>query len=353
MNIKKYLALIVVGMVLTFSCSNDDDTAQPEPQGAYENGILIANQGNFGQGNGSISFVSNDFSYSEHKVFSNVNGKPIGDVAQDISFYGDLAYIIVNNSQKIEVVNRYTFESVATIDSGLHNPRYMAISNGKGYVTNWGDGNNPADDFVAILNLETNLVSATIAVEEGPEQIISNGNTLYVAHAGGYSQNNIVSVINSSTDAVTTTITVGDVPNSMVVDGQGVLYVLSAGIPAWTENETGGQLDIINTSSNTVTSTIDFQVDQHPAHLSFDQAFYYYMGGEVYKLEAGSIEVPTESVIQGVNFNFMTVKDGVLYGADAKDYVSNGVLASYDLTTFAKKHSVEVGLIPGGIYFND
>ena len=352
MNITKHLALALSLVVLSFSCSNDDDNTQPEPQGAYENGILVTNEGNFSGGFGTVSYVSNDFSTVENNIFSKVNGRTLGTVAQSMAFNGDLAYIVINVSNQIEVVNRYNFKSVATVDSGLNNPRYITFVSGKGYVTNWGDGSNPFDDYVAVINLETNTVSSTIPVEEGPEKIVSNETTIYVAHQGGYSQNNIVSVINPSSNAVAK-ITVGDVPNSMVFDKQGTLYVLSGGIPAWKENETTGKLSIINTTTNTVSSTLDFEDGQHPSNLAYGESLYYYLNNEVYKLAVGGTTLPTTSEIQSVNFNNMTVHNGILYGVDAGDYVSNGTLKSFDLSSNVKKNSKTVGLIPGGIYFND
>ena len=352
MKIKNNLVLALSLLILSFSCSSDDDNHQQEPHGAYEDGILITNEGNFNQGNGSVSFVSDDFSYAEQKIFSNVNGSLLGDTVQSIGFYEDLAYIVVNNSQKIEVVNRYTFQSVATIDSGLMNPRYITFLSGKGYVSNWGDGSDPSDDYVAVIDIETNTVSATIAVAEGPERIVNNGAAIYVAHQGGYGQNNIVSVIQPNSDEVTT-ITIGDVPNSLVFDNQGALYVLSGGIPAWTGNETRGQLDVINTSSNTVSATFEFSDDEHPSNLSFGESLYYILNGAVYKLAIGSSTLPTTSEFEDVNFSYMTVRNNILYGVDAGDYTSNGTLYSFDLGTNAQKHSKEVGIAPGGIYFND
>lgn len=354
MNIKKHFILALSLLVLSFSCSNDDNNNQPEEsQNTYENGILIVNEGIYGQGNGSVSFVSNDFSYFENKIFANVNGKPLGDTAQSIGFNEDLAYVVVYNSQKIEVVNRYTFQSVATIDSGFSNPRYITFASGKGYVTNWGDGSNPTDDYVAVINLDSHTVSSKIPVAEGPERIVSNGTSIYVAHHGGFGQNNIVSVINPISEKITT-ITVGDLPNSMMFDNQGSLYVLSEGIPSWTGNETGGQLSIIDTNTNTISTSIAFGNDEHPNNLSFDDAsLYYYMGGAVYKLALGSSILPTISEIENVNFNFMNVRNGILYGVGAEDYISNGSLQSFDLETKMLLNSKEVGINPNGIYFND
>jgi hypothetical protein len=77
-------------------------------------------------------------------------GKTLGDTGQDIGLYNDLAFVVLNYSNKIEVINRYTMVHVATIDSGLSNPRFIAFW--KGYVTNWGNGGSATDDYVAVVN---------------------------------------------------------------------------------------------------------------------------------------------------------------------------------------------------------
>jgi len=353
MNTKK-ITLLFLSITLIFtSCSNDDDVTPAAPSGDYENGILISHEGDFTAGFGTVSYVSNDLATVENDIFSNVNNRTLGAVAQSITFNGDLAYIIINASNQIEVVNRYTFESVATIDTGLSNPRYMTITNGKGYVTNWGDGSVATDDYIAIIDIANNTIDAqTIAVEEGPEEIIANGNTIYVAHQGGFSQNNIISVIDASSNMISTTIAVGDVPNSLQLDSDGNLWVLAEGKPSWTGDETAGKLSKINTSDNTVTS-MDFGASEHPNYLSLENGtLYFYMAGSVYKMDGSASTLPMSPEFSGVNFYGMTVRDSVLYGVDAVDFTSDGELYVYDLTSNALINSVTLGIIPGGIYFN-
>jgi hypothetical protein len=41
----------------------------------------------------------------------------LGDTGQDVGLYNDLAFVVLNYSNKIEVINRYTMVHVATIDS--------------------------------------------------------------------------------------------------------------------------------------------------------------------------------------------------------------------------------------------
>lgn len=319
---------------------------------AYENGILVMHEGNFFGGNASVSFVTDDLTSATNGIFNEVNEEVLGDTAQSMGFNGDMAYIVVNNSQTVEVVNRFSFESVGTVGAGLLNPRYIAFANGKGYVTNWGDGSDPNDDYVAVIDLTSYTVESTISVPEGPEWILANGNTLYVAHQGGFNQNNIVSVIDATTNMTGTPITVADRPNSMQLVGD-ELWVLSGGNPAWTGNETAGQLDKIDTSTNTVDTTFNFAVTEHPGFLSVDgNSLYYLLGGEVFTLSNTDTALPTTSIITGLTFYDMTVNEGRLYGVDAKDFASNGSLEVYDLSNNSQLESVEVSIIPGGVYFN-
>ena len=134
----------------------------------------------------------------------------------------------------------YTLEHITTISTGLNNPRYIAFSNGKGYVTNWGDGTNPDDDYVAVVNLSSNTITTSIPVVEGPERILEHNNKLYVAHIGGFGFGNSISVIQPNNNIVSS-ILVEDVPNSMVVVNND-LYVLCGGKPSWSESETSGSL---------------------------------------------------------------------------------------------------------------
>ena len=84
MNLKRIAILSTLCGVFLTACTNDD--ALSPPLGAYENGIFILNQGNFGQGNSSISFWSNDQSTFEMNAFGLVNPSiPLGDTAKLIS----------------------------------------------------------------------------------------------------------------------------------------------------------------------------------------------------------------------------------------------------------------------------
>lgn len=355
----KRVFVIAALAVFFASCSNDDEQGLVDdlPLGAYDNGVLILNQGNFGQDNASISYLSNDFSTFQESAFFTVNPtKILGNTAQDIGFFNDLAFVVVNASNKIIVVNRYTLEYIATIDSGLDNPRYIAFANGKGYVTNWGDGGVTTDDYVAVVNLSNYTISGTISVLEGPERIIESNGNLYVAHQGGYGYGNSVSVINSASNSVSSSITVADVPNSLQVKN-GFLYVMCGGKAAWTQDETLGKLVKINLSNYTESSSIDFATGNHPSNLYIsNDIIYYTQDSSVFSMGLNATTLPSAALFstvgQGVYgvYSF-AVENNKIYVGDAGDYNSNGKVYVYSLTG-TLENQYTVGVIPAGFYFN-
>lgn len=341
--ITKKLFLLALG-VISFQAMAQDLT----------NGIFILNEGGAGSGNASVSFLEPGMPnvYSDIYTLANPQAAPLGDVAQSLNFEGDRAYIVLNMSNTIRVVNRTTFELVETISTGLNNPRYMAFHNGKGYITNWG-GASITDDYIAVLDLETNTITGTIAVEMGVERIINHNGKLYVAHQGAFGYNNLLSVINPETNTVEQTITVGDIPNRMVVNN-GFLYVICGGNPMWAPTETDGSLVKIDLSSNTVTETTPYE-GLHPWHINFDTEgnFYFSSDTDIYK---GSLSAPatiTEIASlepQGAYGLYgMDIIDNQLYVADAGNYVSPGTAYVFN-TAGTQLASYEVGVIPNGFY---
>jgi len=318
----------------------------------YQNGVLAINQGGFGLGDASVSFVSDDLSFTENTIFNSVNNSALGDTGQSIAFFNDLAYIVLNGSQKIEVVNRYNFASVAAINTGLSNPRYMAFANGKGYVTNWGDGSDPSDDYVAVIDLATNTVTSTIPVIEGPEQIVSVGGKLYITNKGGYNQGNIVSVIAS--DDTVTTINVGDVPDEMIVDAANNIWIVCEGIPSWTGNETGGKLMKINTVDNTVATTLDFGATEHPSMMDYvNGQIYYYADGAIYKMGENDAALPTTAIItQDLQYGGLAIKNDKLFGTKPDYAAGTSDMVVYDLTDNSLLQTIALGNGAFNVYSN-
>ncbi len=355
MKISKLALIALLSSVFYVSCSDENTELEKKEEslGSYEKGLLVLNEGRFNYDNSSVSFISNDFSLVQNDVFSIVNPKiKLGDVAQSIGFYNDYAFIVLNNSHKIEVVNRYTFSQITSIGFGLSNPRYIVFAKDKAYVTNWGDVENPDDDYIAVINLKNYTVETKIPVIDGPETILENNNKLYVAHKGRKSYGNSISVINILDNKLITKINVGYVPAAMEKVSES-LYVLCSG----KYGESAGSLVKINLSTNQVDSSLTFGEKVNPSLMDIEgNTIYYTIGNEIFKTNLTSTTLPSSSFINTANQNLTSlygfaVKNNSLFVGDAIDYASNGKVFIYSKDGKLVKEFTS-GINPNGFYFN-
>lgn len=321
---------------------------------SYLDGILVLNEGNYGSNAASVSFMTTNNQVTGDIFGLANNNDPLGDVAQSMNFIDDKAYIVLNGSSAIKVVNYETFEVLATIDQGLTNPRYIAFHNNKGYVTCWGDGSVTTDDYLAVINLTTNLVESTIPMAEGVETIEVINDKLYVAHQGGYGYGTTISVVEISNQNVSSII-VGDLPSSMIVKDN-FLYVLCRGLPSWSgQTETTGKLVKIDLTDNSIVSDLSFDNITHPSHLIADaDNLYYTIGSDIFKMPFTNTTLPTTSFITTPVTDYLGIYgldliDDKIYVADANGYAATGFAHIYNVTgDFVITNTVEN--IPNNFY---
>ena len=319
--------------------------------GDYEYGYFVANQGPFNTGTGTITFIGNDGEVAQNIYQTANNNETLGNIAQSMTINNHKAYIVINNSHKVVVVNRYTFEKEAVIEGdAINNPRYMAVVGDKGYVSNWGNPNDTTDDFITVINLITNEVVSTIPVGEGPEKMLIDNDKIYVTLQGGYHFNNKIEVIDTTSDTIISTITVGDVPNS-ILKTDNAIWVLCGGAPSYAPTETIAQL--VKIENDEVSLSLDFQATEHPNLLSRNGSdLYYTLNGSVYKTTTSTTSLPTDALTDLAGFYYyMTVKDGKLYTLNAGDFASEGTLKVFDLSNNTEIESFNTGIIPGDIAF--
>ncbi|MFN8209355.1 MAG: YncE family protein [Bacteroidales bacterium] len=214
--------LIIASFALLTSCSIFDDGSGDPVKSVIPSGrgVFVINEGNFTHGNGSLSYYSIDSSKIYNDLFSQVNGRPLGDVPSSMAIKDGYAYIVVNNSGKIEVVDALTLKSKTTI-SGLNSPRnILFVNSSKAYVTSmWGTS-------VYIIDLITQTLKSEIAVRRSTEAIVVSGNRVFVSN---FISGNSVMVLDKTTDRVIDSLEVGDEPESMVIDKNNKLWVLCSG----------------------------------------------------------------------------------------------------------------------------
>jgi len=357
---KKNLLLnrLLVGTCLftnaLFFTSCDNETEQPK--GTYESGVFVVNEGNFTKGNGAVSFINTTAKIAEPDIFKAVNGRPLGDNVQSMYIQNEKAYVVVNNSNKIEVADANTFTSLATIEN-LKLPRYLTVANNKGYVTET-ISYTVANGQVSVIDLNTNTVTKVIPVGSQPEQLVTFNDKVYVTNSGA----NTVSVINTATDAVEATINVGDAPNSITVDVNGKIWVLCGGntiytsYPAFDETaSTVGSLVRINPNNNTVEATFPFATKGlSPADLTINKGknkLLYSYAGKVYQFNIAAATLPTTPLINR-SFYGLAVEPNtdIIYGADAGSFTANGKAIRYN-TNGSAIDSFTTAVGPNGFVF--
>lgn len=339
---KKLLALFFIATMI-ISCTKIADNNNENFIAC--SGVFILNEGNFNSSNGTLSYFSYDSSKIFNDMFYNINGRTLGDVPNSMTVSGDNAYIVVNNSEKIEVVNSSTLESLATI-RGLVSPRNIAIINeSKAYVT------SIYSDQLSVLDLTQNTVSNYINIHRSSESIIISGNEAFVANWMG---GNEVMVINTLNDKVVDSIKVGFEPESMVLDKNKMLWVLCNG--GWQRNNFA-ELVGINTITHRVEKDFIFTTKtESPTCLQIDGSgeTLYYLENGVRKMSISASSLPSSVFISDTNHFFYKIginpANGDLFATDAVDYQQLGYVLIYDKDGTLKS-TLTAGIAPAFIYF--
>jgi len=312
--------------------------------------VYIVNQGVFGHGNSSITAYYPDSSKAVTDVFKIVNGRSLGDVGNDIALYHGRAYVVVNNSDKIEVMNASTALSLGTIyfKSGT-SPYRIAVDS----TDNLGFVSDLYGNSVSVIDLNTNsLLPDSIAAGVEPYGISYASGKIFVANSGGGSGNS-VSVIDPSSKKVVSSILVGGGPTEILPDGKGNLWVICPG-----NYGDIGKVFVINASTYAVVDSMNmndtlasfigysFAVDQER------NAAYLITGNSVIKLDLNTRQIVNSNFVKGSFYGIsVDAATGNVYVADAKDYQSDGVVKIYTSSGDSTGKSFATGINPGEIAF--
>lgn len=347
---KKYFLYLPFCLLLFFGCKKEEigpqclNCDETPISSTSSTDVLIINEGTFGWSNASITLYNKSNNNVNQNVFKNANnGTNLGDVAQSFLQINDKGYIVVNNSNKIEVVNISDFTSLATI-SGFNSPRYMLkINTSKAYVTDL------YSNSIQIVNLNSNTISGNITVPGWTEQLLLHNDTAYVCDM----KNNNILIINTLTDVLVDSIKVGISPNSLVLDKNNQLWVLCSG----GFNEENARLMQINPANRSLVQTFTFSdINHSPSSLSTngnkDQL--YFINNSVYQMSITSNSLPSTPIITNSGNLFyglgIDLTNNDIYVADAIDYVQNGMVFRYS-TSGSLIHQFTSGIIPGNFWF--
>lgn len=348
--------------------SEEEEILPPETVTSVE-GFYLLNEGNMNMNKASLDYYDYESGIYRRNVYGEANPEStlgLGDVGNDIAIYGSKLYAVINNSNKVEVMDVKTAERIKVID--VKNCRYLTFSNGKAYVSAYDGevalGNTSANGFVAEIDTTSLAITRTVEVGRQPEEIAVVGEKLYVANSGGYSPPNYertVSVIDLNSFTKINDIDVAINLHRLKADEDGDLYVSSRG--DYFENPS--KLFVIDTETDTVKNSFDIAC----ANLTISGDTAYIIGSEFsyttfeWTINYSMLDVKTETLLSE-SFLPAEVSDAIktpygiavdpissnIYITDAGDYVSPGTLYCID-NNGNTKFTVTTGDIPAHFAF--
>lgn len=326
---------ILISLILGACSASTSDTKGGE--GAR---VFVLNQGGFNKGEATLSEIRPESGTVTADVFETANGRPLGDIAQSLMPYGDRYYIVVNNSQKIEVVAQSDYRSVATIaipdNAG---PRQMAqIAGGSAYVTAL------YSDKIYKVDLSSNSVTGSVTIGTGTEGIAVSGDTAFVAKNlnADFSSGNQIALVRTSNDQVITNWATGTGPVQVEVVGP---YVVVSCSGTWGQND--GEIVVHNRTTGAIVRRIRLEAYGSTFALA-EGTILYALGNGVIRVDAATGSITSVSTRNAYAVGF----DGDrIWIADPLNFAQAGLV--YRLSVVgAVQDSFRVGIIPGAFHFD-
>lgn len=367
--------LTTLALLALTGCRKDDliipeeEEILPPQTVTTTEGFYLLNEGNMNMNKASLDYYDYETGTYRRNVYGQANPEAtlgLGDVGNDLGIYGTKLYAIINNSNKVEVMDLETSKRIKVID--VKNARYITFSNGKAYVSAYDGevqlGEDSPNGFVAEIDTISLEIKRTVQVGRQPEEMAVVDHKLYVANSGGYSAPNyesIVSVIDLNSFTNIKDIEVAINLHRLKADEYGDLYVSSRGdyfdVPS--------KLYVIDTKTDAVKTSFDLPA----SNLTIVRDTAYIIGSEFsyetfdWNINYSMINVKGETLIEG-SFLPESVSNAIqtpyalavdpdsknIYISDAGDYVSPGTLYGIDKNGEVK-FTVTTGDIPAHIAF--
>jgi DNA-binding beta-propeller fold protein YncE len=342
------------------SCSKDPirerpvDPPVPPDSVSYKSGCFVINEGNYNWANASVTFINLKTGDVQQDIFGSANQRSLGDVAQSMTVFNGRGYIVVNNSNKIEVVSLDDFKTIKTIQ-GFSSPRYFeVVDSTKAYVTNLF-GN------ISIVDLNSLEVTGTIETTDWTEGMVRYQQYVFITSIGKFSESTAVRkakvfIINTKQDKIVDSIMTGKEPMGIVIDKKEKIWVLCTG--GWDAFEPPALLRV-NPDLREVEKAFIFDGNTGvPSRLCINPGkdTLYFLKDGIFRMPVASGTLPSQAFIpsEGKLFYGLDVDPytGDLWTTNAVDYVQNGWVYQYNAAAGTLLKSYKAGRIPGSFAFS-
>lgn len=361
----KIQPLLIISLLAIFlaSCSKTpirETPVDPPPDTTvtpvtYENGIFVINEGNFNWGNASVSYIDNSSNTVFQDIFKKVNQRGLGDVAQSMTLFKDYGLIVVNNSNRIEVVTLKDFKSYTYI-SGFYSPRYLElVDSTKAYVTSLKKN-------IAVIDLSTFTIKKEIPTPTWTEVLARFDHYMFVTSVGDFSASNEkrkaqLFIIDTQNDVIVDSIMTGKEPMGIVIDKKQKIWVLCTGGYDFYEAPSLIRIDPI---LRIVEKKFNFPNDGNlPKKLCINSTrdTIYFIKDGVFQMPVTASDIPTQPIItsNGRVFYGLSIHptNGSIFVSDVLDYVQDGTIYQYGSSMGTLLNTYKVGRIPSSFCFTN
>ena len=340
--------VLLGGLVLISSgCVQDPTSVEPAVPVPSAKGVYILNEGTWGRGNSTLTYYNLESFTPYNDVYGSVNGTGIGDVGNQVVLRDDRGYIVVNNSDRIEIFDLASTKNLGTISLGAgKSPRQMAFANDSiAFLT------ASYDNAVLVLNVSAKTVLHRIPVGDNPEGIAITGRKAYVANSG-FGSGKTVSVIDVAGMVVTKTIVVGDNPNGVVLDEDGYVWVVCAGSYDFSNpaNDSPAKLKIIDPATDALIDSVFIGPHAYSMAIGPDGRAYVPSATEVMTIDTRARRV-VGTFQKGYYYSAgVEYVSGDVYLTDAKGFLGPGEVVIF-AANGQLRNRFQAGVIPGSIAF--
>jgi hypothetical protein len=329
-------------------------------------GVLVLNEGNFSQNNGTISYLSRTGTTAKYDIFSQVNTRSLKGGVSGYTEVDGKGLILVDNSipglDQVEIVDASTFKSIATLKApDIENPRQVIrVSANKAYVTCWdvsGDFNAGTfykePGYIAVVDLGSNTVIKKIPGIRANEWIQVIGTEAFVGSR--YNGDKLLAVIDLNKDEVTQRITVGANPQPFAVDANGRLWIVSGQEMIRMNPQTKAIEARITVGADPAKTPSSATISPDKRTIYFVRSYYdanYNQKGETYSFGISDAAISTTKPLVNRFFSSLNVdpQTGNLYATSVPSLGQSGYVIRYQ-PTGVLVDSVKAEISPMGIFF--
>lgn len=248
-HLERFLPALLA-LILLAGC----DSVEEGPPTAR--GVVVANQGNFGDGNGSVSVYDPGSEMVDAEAIAS-----IGTIIQSLTLHGHSLYVMSNTGGRVDVFDAQSFAMTAQV-ADVVSPRYMIATGTTGFVSSlYGADGTFTGGLVTVLDLKSHTKVDEIQVGDNPEGLALVGTRLHVANHG-FGSGTTVSIVDVAAREVIDTIDVEcDGPRFLEADGDGDVFIFCTGKTIYDEDfnpigETEGAVRVVDGETGEIIARI-------------------------------------------------------------------------------------------------